>query len=150
MKARKYDTIEIWTDGSYKSTIDQGGIGAFIKGFSDLYEEVEIGSRFQETTNNQMELLSIYMALDFVKGTNKPIILYSDSQYCVNTFNLWLDKWKEEDKLNKKKNIDLILSIDKLKQDLDIEFRWVKGHADDENNNRADKICTNINTPYDS
>ncbi len=135
--------VEIYTDGACSGNPGPGGWGAVL-----LYGEnkIEISGFEKSTTNNKMELTAAYEALKRLKEPCK-VNLYSDSAYLVNAFlQRWLDKWiKNGWKRNKNeevKNVDLWKELVKLADIHEIKWIKVKGHADNEYNNRCDKLAT--------
>ena len=139
--------VDIWTDGASRGNPGIGGYGVVIK-YVDNSGEIhrkELKEGFKETTNNRMELLSAIVAL---KNLKEPcdVTLTSDSQYLVNAFNEhWIDGWIKKDfrrgKTDEVKNIDLWEEMIPLTKIHNIEFKWVKGHADDIENERCDKLA---------
>lgn len=136
------DEVVIYTDGACSGNPGKGGWGAIL-----MYGEVkkEISGNNPNTTNNQMELTAPIEALKLLK---RPCIVkvYSDSAYLVNAFtNGWIYNWKKNGwkTADKKdvKNKELWLEIDKLMQIHKIEWIKVKGHADNEYNNRCDELA---------
>ena len=135
-------TVEIYTDGACSGNPGDGGYCAIL-----IYNGVEkIVSGFEsDTTNNRMELMAAIKGLEALKEQCN-VNLYSDSQYLVDAFNLgrisqWQQKnWKNS---NKKlvKNIDLWQKLVNLFNYHKITFIKVKGHEDNEYNNRCDKIA---------
>jgi ribonuclease HI len=71
-----------------------------------------------EPTNNRGELLAFIRALEYIVENNvynfKDVLFISDSKYCVNIMNEWLDKWKKQGSLNDKKNSDMLLQLSNL------------------------------------
>ncbi|ACL76105.1 ribonuclease HI [Ruminiclostridium cellulolyticum] len=135
--------IEIYTDGACSGNPGAGGWGAVL-----MYGEhkIEISGFEKSTTNNKMELTAAYEALKRLKEPCR-VNLYSDSAYLVNAFlQGWLDKWiKNGWKRNKNeevKNVDLWKELVKLADIHEIKWIKVKGHADNEYNNRCDKLAT--------
>jgi ribonuclease HI len=96
------------------------------------------------TTNNRMELTAVISALD---ALNEPcdVDLYTDSQYVSNAINLgWLKSWQKKDwkrKGGELKNVDLWMKLTHLLDKHKVTLIWVKGHADNEHNNRCDEIA---------
>lgn len=136
--------VEIYTDGACSYNPGPGGWGAIL-----LYDghRKEMSGYNPMTTNNQMELTAAIMSL---KALNQPCMvkLYSDSAYLVNAFRQgWLTQWKVNNfrTSNKKPvlNIDLWQELDRLSQYHQIEWIKVKGHADNELNNRCDELARN-------
>lgn len=138
--------IEVWTDGGCRGNNGQpdsiGGYGIFLKygeHEKELYEG-EVG-----TTNNIQEMKGVINALKAIKTTRTPIKLYSDSAYVVNGINQWVKGWKRngwKKKGGEIKNLELWKEIDRLVSiQEDIEVIKVKGHSDNEGNNRADELA---------
>ena len=114
-------------------------------GPSFIKEILKISGAEQDTTNNRMELTAIIKGLEALKETCK-VTLYSDSAYSLNPFlqgwiSAWqLNGWKKAD--NKPvQNIDLWEKLVDLTNKHTVEFIWVKGHADNEFNNRCDELA---------
>src|SRR5574343_61059 len=131
--------IKIYTDGSSRGNPGPGGYGAILM-YNDLKKEISGGYRY--TTNNRMELMAVIAALRVLKKTNLNITIYSDSSYVVNAVEKkWLNSWIKND-FKGKKNKDLWLMYNELAKNHNIQFRWIKGHASNEFNNRCDKLAT--------
>ena len=135
--------VEIYTDGACSGNPGPGGWGAVL-----MYGEhkTEISGFEKSTTNNKMELTAAYEALKRLKEPCK-VNLYSDSAYLINAFlQGWLDKWiKNGWKRNKNeevKNVELWKELVNLAGIHEIKWIKVKGHADNEYNNRCDKLAT--------
>ena len=96
------------------------------------------------TTNNRMELISVLAALETLKEPCE-VELYTDSQYVANAINLgWLDSWQKRGwkrKGGEVKNPDLWMKLPPLLEKHKVTFVWIKGHADNEYNNRCDMIA---------
>lgn len=135
-------TVDIYTDGACSGNPGNGGYCAILM-FNGV-EKIVSGSE-KETTNNRMELLACIKGLEALKEPCA-VKLYSDSSYLINAFNLgWINDWTKNDwktsQKKKVKNIDLwerLLRLTKVNQ---VEFIKVKGHSDNEYNNRCDKIA---------
>ena len=135
-------TVEIYTDGACSGNPGKGGWCAIL-----MYggrEKVLSGGE-GETTNNRMEVYAAIAGLSALKEKCK-VVLYSDSAYLVNAIEQrWLEGWKRNDfrTADKKpvKNKDLWLELSDLLDKHDVTFVKVKGHADNENNNRCDKYA---------
>ncbi len=135
--------VEIYTDGACSGNPGAGGWGAVL-----IYGEhkIEISGFERETTNNKMELAAAIEALRKLKEPCS-VNLYSDSAYLVNAFTQgWIDKWiKTGWKRNKNeevKNIELWKELVNFTGYHRINWIKVKGHADNEFNNRCDKLAT--------
>lgn len=138
------DEVIIYTDGACSGNPGKGGWGAIL-----MYGDVkkEISGFAKKTTNNQMELTAPIEALKLLKRPCK-VKLYSDSAYLINTFvKGWLKNWKKNGWKTADhkdvKNKELWVQIDQFNQMHDIEWIKVKGHADNEFNNRCDELAVN-------
>lgn len=134
--------VEVYTDGACSGNPGPGGWGAILN-WKGRTKEISGGE--DSSTNNRMELQAVIEAL---KQLNRPcrIKLHSDSSYVVNAFQLgWLDNWQRRGWKNsagaKVANQDLWEELLTLTAKHDVEFIKVKGHADDELNNRADELA---------
>ncbi len=132
--------IKIFTDGASRGNPGPGGYGAILM-YGEHRKELSKGYRL--TTNNRMEIMGVLAALQTLKKADLPVVVYSDSQYVVNTIEKgWLKNWIRTDFKGGKKNKDLWLLFDKLTRNLSIKLVWVKGHADNPYNNRCDELAT--------
>ena len=139
--------VDIWTDGASRGNPGPGAYGVVLK-FCDANgkeHRKEIKKAFEDTTNNRMEVLSAIVAL---KELNEPceVTLTSDSQYLVKAFNEnWIDSWIKKDfrrgKSDEVKNIDLWEELIELTKVHKVTFKWVKGHADNVENERCDELA---------
>ena len=133
--------IDIYTDGACKGNPGTGGWGAYL--ISGAHEKEIFGGE-AETTNNRMELTAVIEALRMLNNPSK-IRLFIDSQYVKNGINLWISNWKRTGwkTSNKKpvKNVDLWMVLDELVPRHEIEWIWVKGHAGNLGNERADDLA---------
>ena len=135
--------VEIYTDGACSGNPGLGGWGAILK-YGPHEKEV---SGFEEnTTNNRMELMAAVEALRMLKEPCE-VELFSDSAYLINGFTMgWVEKWKANGWINSGKepvkNIELWKSLDELSKVHKIKWTKVKGHSDNEYNNRCDKLAT--------
>jgi ribonuclease HI len=133
--------VEIYTDGACKGNPGPGGWGAWLK--SGMHHKELFGGEAQ-TTNNRMELTAVIEALGSLKHPCK-VKLHTDSQYVKNGISVWIHDWKRRGwrTADKKpvKNEDLWRKLDEAVQGHDIEWIWVKGHAGDPGNERADGLA---------
>lgn len=133
--------ISIWTDGACKGNPGSGGWGALLK-YGAHQKEIYGGEI--NTTNNRMELLAVIEALTLLK---KPCVvhIYTDSQYVQKGMSEWITAWKQRGwrTAAKKpvKNADLWQRLDALCQQHEVQWHWVKGHAGDAGNERADELA---------
>lgn len=138
------DEITIYTDGACSGNPGPGGWGAILI-CKDLKKELSGGSK--NTTNNIMEMNAVIEALKALKHPCN-VQLYSDSAYVVNAFlQHWVDgwqrnNWKTADKKDVK-NKELWLELLELTKTHNVAFHKVKGHADNELNNRCDELARN-------
>lgn len=135
--------IEIYTDGACSGNPGVGGWGCVLL-FGDLLKE--FSGAEGNTTNNRMELMAVIKGLSALK-VPCDIDLYSDSAYTVNAFTQgWLDNWQKNNwrGSDKKevKNRDLWEELVRLTTLHNVTFHKVKGHADNELNNRCDLLAT--------
>lgn len=135
--------VIIYTDGACSGNPGPGGWGAIL-----IYKDTvkEISGYEENTTNNRMELTAAIEALKMLKRPCK-VNLYSDSSYLINAFNQkWIDNWLKKDWIKSDKtpveNKDLWLKLLDLSSIHHIKWIKVKGHADNEYNNRCDKLAT--------
>ena len=132
--------IEIYTDGSSRGNPGPGGYGVVLI-WGKVQKELSQGYRL--TTNNRMELMAVIAALEALKKTDLELLIHSDSNYVVKAvMQKWLDKWIRTDFKGGIKNKDLWLRYSALSKKHQIHFKWVKGHAENELNNRCDKLAT--------
>jgi ribonuclease HI len=134
--------VDIYTDGACSGNPGPGGWAAILAAKG---AEKEISGFAESTTNNRMELTA---AIEALKALNQPcdVNLFSDSSYLVNAFLLkWIDQWKKNGWKNSSKtpvsNKDLWMILDDLNTRHRIEWIKVKGHSDNEYNNRCDKLA---------
>ncbi|NDF97983.1 MAG: ribonuclease HI [Chitinophagia bacterium] len=132
--------VVIYTDGSAKGNPGPGGYGAILMSGE---HQLELSQGYRLTTNNRMELMAVIAALQALKKDNLQVLIYSDSQYVVKAVKEgWLKKWMATNFRGGKKNADLWRTFHALSQQHDLRFHWVKGHADNEYNNRCDELAT--------
>jgi ribonuclease HI len=134
--------VDLYTDGACSGNPGKGGWAAIL-----IYKGVEkvISGGFPETTNNRMELFAIINGLKQLKE-RCDVTVYSDSAYSLDPFlKGWINNWQAKNWRTKGggqvKNIDLwkalLMEVDKHK----VSFVKVKGHSDDEYNNRCDVLA---------
>ncbi len=135
-------TVEIYTDGACSGNPGNGGYCAIL-----IFNGVEkvISGAEKDTTNNRMELLAVIKGLEALKE-RCVVNLYSDSLYVTDAFNQgWITNWIENNwrTAGKKevKNVDLWKRLLEYTNLHTVNFIKVKGHSDNEYNNRCDKIA---------
>lgn len=133
--------VLIWTDGACKGNPGAGGWGALLK-YGRHTKEIYGGE--PETTNNRMEIMAVIQALQLLK---EPCLvhIYTDSQYVQKAMTEWLPGWKAKGWRNASKkpvkNADLWQQLDALCQQHQLQWHWVRGHAGDHGNERADALA---------
>jgi len=137
----KRDHVILYTDGACRGNPGPGGWGALLI-FGDLEKEISGGE--DDTTNNRMELMAAIYGLNQLKRPCK-VSLHTDSKYVRDGITKWLPGWKKRGwkTANKKpvKNRDLWEDLEAATARHDIEWIWVKGHAGDPGNERADELA---------
>ena len=140
--------VKIWTDGACSGNPGPGGYGAILQ-FGDREKEVSGGEL--ATTNNRMELMAAIVALETL---TRPcaVDLLTDSQYVRNGVTQWLAGWKARGwkTADKKpvKNVELWRRLEEAFERHDVAWHWVKGHAGDEMNERADALARAGMAPF--
>ena len=140
--------VVVHTDGACSGNPGPGGWGAILV-WGDHRRELCGGE--PETTNNRMELLAAISALDALKRPVK-VELHTDSSYLKDGITKWIHGWKRNgwrtaDK-REVKNVDLWQRLDALASRHDIDWHWVKGHAGDADNERADELARQGMAPF--
>ena len=138
------EEVIIYTDGACSGNPGPGGWGTILM-YKDNKKEIFGGKK--DTTNNVMELTAVIEGLKLLKFSCK-VKLYSDSAYVVNAFNQkWIDGWIKNGWKNASKepvkNKELWQELYDLTQKHEVEFIKVKGHSDNEYNNRCDELARN-------
>ena len=132
------EKVLIWTDGSCLNNPGPGGWGVLVK--SDN-QEYEISNGVKETTNNRMEIQAVIEAITWWKKhrPNKEVIIHTDSKYVVDSVTKWLPGWVERN-FKDVKNDDLWRTLNQLISPM-IDWKWVKAHAGNPENEKADKLA---------
>ncbi|MFT3712562.1 MAG: ribonuclease HI [Archangium sp.] len=133
--------VEIFTDGACSGNPGPGGWGVLLKYGS---KEKELFGGEPDTTNNRMELTAVIRALDALTRPVK-VRLHTDSTYVMQGITKWIHGWKKNGwKTASKdpvKNADLWQQLERSTMPHDIEWKWVKGHAGHDGNERADALA---------
>ncbi len=133
--------IEIYTDGACSGNPGPGGWGVVILGKP---EPQELCGGEQQTTNNRMEMTAVVQALELFPD-GQELILYTDSSYVKDGITKWILGWKRNgwrtSQRKAVKNQDLWQAIDQQTIRLKVDWRWVKGHAGNRWNERADELA---------
>ena len=134
--------IEIYTDGACSGNPGPGGWGAVLR-YNGRKKEISGGE--VQTTNNRMELTAVIAALECLKEPCA-VELYSDSKYVIDALSKgWAVSWRKKGWIKSDKkpalNVDLWERLLKLTEAHEMHYHWVKGHADNEYNNRCDALA---------
>ena len=130
--------IIIYTDGASSGNPGPGGLGVVMK-YGNLRKEISEG--YTLTTNNRMELLAVIRALEALKWEAAAVKIYTDSKYIVDAVNQgWVFGW-EKKRFKNKKNPDLWLRFLELYRKHHVKIEWVKGHANNPENERCDRLA---------
>ena len=147
-EAKPTRSVEIWTDGACSGNPGPGGWGAILR-YGETEKDLCGGEAL--TTNNRMELLAAISALE---ALSRPCVvaLHTDSQYLRGGVTSWMHNWKRNGwrTADKKpvKNEDLWKRLDAATARHTIAWRWVKGHAGDAMNERADELARKGMKPF--
>jgi ribonuclease HI len=133
--------IDIFTDGACSGNPGPGGWGAILR--SGKHEK-EMSGGEAATTNNRMEIMAAVMALQSLKKPSQ-VTIHTDSRYLLDGATQWMKNWKANGwKTSDKKpvkNNDLWLALEAALAPHEVKWRWVKGHSDHVENNRADALA---------
>jgi ribonuclease HI len=133
--------VVIYTDGACRGNPGPGGWGAILMSGRHVKE---LWGGELDTTNNRMELMAAIQALE---ALNKPckVELHTDSRYVQQGISEWLSLWKARGwrtmTKGAVKNEDLWRRLDAARARHDVDWRWIKGHAGHEHNERADELA---------
>ncbi|MCB1355713.1 MAG: ribonuclease HI [Maritimibacter sp.] len=145
--------IEIYTDGACKSNPGPGGWGVLLEARQDgvVVKERALSGGEAETTNNRMELMAAIQALEVLERP-AAITIVTDSAYVKNGVTGWIHGWKKNGwKTAAKKpvkNAELWQRLDEARARHDVTWKWIKGHAGHEENERADELARAGMAPY--
>lgn len=135
-------TVTIYTDGACSGNPGPGGWGAILR-YKETEKELSGGAA--DTTNNRMELTAVIEALALLK---EPCVveLYSDSKYVIDGLSKgWAKGWQKRGWIKSDKkpalNPDLWERLLALTDRHEMHYHWVKGHAENEKNNRCDQMA---------
>ena len=134
--------VEVYTDGACSGNPGPGGWGAILEWQG---HEKELSGGEAQTTNNRMELTAVLTALSLLKEPCT-VELYSDSKYVVDAIDKgWLYGWQKKGWIQADKkpvlNVDLWQQLLPLLARHNVRLHWVKGHAENEKNNRCDQLA---------
>ena len=143
MPCKDLKHVTIYTDGGCRPNPGQGGYGVVL-----LYGKYrkELSGGFRRTTNNRMEIMA---AIKGLQALTEPcrVTVWTDSQYLAKAIeNGWVRRWKQKGWMRTKtaraRNVDLWQELLALLEQHNVQFRWVRGHADDKHNNRCDELAS--------
>ena len=133
--------VVIYADGACRGNPGPGGWGAWLKKGT---HEKELWGGARDTTNNRMELTAVIEALASLKRRCR-VTIYTDSEYVKNGITTWIHNWKARGwrtaAKQPVKNVELWEKLDRLNAEHAVHWRWVKGHAGDPGNERADALA---------
>ena len=135
-------TVTIYTDGACSGNPGPGGWAAILT-YGKFRREISGGEK--ATTNNRMELTGVIRALSLLREPCR-VELYSDSRYVIDSLEKgWAKSWRARGWRKADKtpalNPDLFETLLQLTETHEIHYHWVKGHAENENNNRCDELA---------
>ena len=142
-RAKPAKSLIIYTDGACSGNPGPGGWGVYMR-YGEK-EQVFYGGE-ADTTNNRMEMMATIEALKAVNPKFKgDITLWTDSTYVLKGITEWIHGWKKRGWKNSAKkavkNADLWKELDAINSKFTVEWKWVKGHAGIEGNERADELA---------
>jgi len=134
--------VKIYTDGGCINNPGPGGYGAVL--FYKNHRK-ELSGGFRHTTNNRMEILAAIKGLEALKEACR-VTIFSDSQYLVNAIEQgWARRWQAQgwwrNRKEKAINPDLWERLLELCEKHEVKFQWIRGHAGDPGNERADELA---------
>ena len=134
--------IKIYTDGACSGNPGIGGWGAVI--IIQNQDPINLNGGLNLTTNNQMELTAVIKALEYL-DVGKNISIFTDSKYVMNGIESWIINWKKNGwKTSSKKavkNKELWEKLDIEIKKHSVRWEWIKGHAGNTNNEKADYLA---------
>ena len=143
-------TVSIYTDGACSGNPGPGGYGIVL-----LHgpHRKELSAAYKKTTNNRMEILAAVAALEALKEPCN-VNLYSDSRYLVDAIEKgWVVRWRANGWMRNRSdaalNVDLWERLLPLLDKHSVRFIWVRGHADNAENNRCDELARDAITKGD-
>jgi ribonuclease HI len=147
-------TIEVFTDGGCRGNPGVGAYAAILKDEATGQVLFKLGDYKEQTTNQEMEVSAVLLAISLITAMSRSgrkyiYKMYSDSEYCVNAFNDWLDGWVLSGKIKQKAHNRLWQQIDTFKRELkslgiSVSMVHVRGHADNQGNNEVDKLVNRL------
>ena len=133
--------VDIFTDGACSGNPGPGGWGAILR-YGDHEKEISGGD--SQTTNNRMEIMAAIRALKTLKKPSH-VTIHTDSRYLMDGATQWLKRWKANGwKTSDKKpvkNSELWQALEEAAAPHHVSWRWVRGHSDHVENERADALA---------
>ena len=134
--------VNLYTDGACKGNPGPGGWGVVIIKNGEPVDEIYGGE--SNTTNNRMELLAVIHGLNKIEEADT-VQVNTDSMYVKNGITSWINKWVENGwKTAAKKDVankDLWIKLQRIVEDREVTWNWVRGHSGDTGNERADFLA---------
>lgn len=141
MSEHARERVLIWTDGACSGNPGPGGWGAILQARG---QERELQGAEPQTTNNRMEMMAAIAALEALKRPVQ-VRLHTDSAYLRNGVTQWIERWRRNGWRTAEgkpvANEDLWRRLELARAPHQVEWLWVKGHAGDPMNERADKLA---------
>mgnify|MGYP000088414652 CR=1 FL=1 len=141
MKNIERPDVEIYADGACKGNPGVGGYGIILKSGE---KEKELSGCMANTTNNRMELTAVIKGLEALKVPCN-VTVFTDSNYIIKGMTEWVHSWvKNQWKNSQKKDVqnrDLWEKLLELSRVHNIKWKWIRGHAGHDENERCDKIA---------
>jgi ribonuclease HI len=135
------EAVEVYADGACRGNPGPGGWGVLLR---EGGRERELHGGEAATTNNRMELTAVIRALEAL-APGARVRVYTDSQYVQKGISQWIHDWKRRGwrtaDSKPVKNVDLWMRLDELAARHHVDWRWVKGHAGHDGNERADALA---------
>ena len=135
--------ITIYSDGASSGNPGPGGYGVILISGKHRLEKSQ---GFRLTTNNRMELMAVIAGLEALKKPGSNVVVYTDSRYVADAVEKgWVFQW-ESKAFKKKKNQDLWLRFLKVYRKHSVKFVWIKGHANNPENDLCDRMAVEAST----
>ena len=132
--------VHIYTDGAAKGNPGNGGYGIVMELVGTTHKK-EYFEGFRHTTNNRMELLAVIVALEKLKNSKMTALVVSDSKYVIDSVvKGWVFGWEKKG-FTGKKNPDLWMRFLHIYRKHKVDFKWIKGHNNHQQNERCDQLA---------
>jgi len=138
--------VTIYTDGASSGNPGPGGYGTILISGKHRLEKSE---GFRLTTNNRMELMAVIAGLEALKKEGTQVMVFTDSKYVADSVEKgWVFQWESKG-FKKKKNPDLWIRFLKVFRKHNVKFTWIKGHAENIENERCDRLAVEASKKND-